>query len=308
MRDDRLTPCEADLARLGYVGSTARLPAIMDVNQVPPRGCNLRGRGTQTSEVRMHDQSSLWPAHAAEEWRPVPGLEGRYDVSSQGRVRSWAAWRKRPGPDPRILTQKVLPKRGYRFVDIGSRRRFVHRLVLEAFVGPCPPGYQGAHLNGVRDDNRLENLRWVTPVENASHQVAHGTRRRGELMPAAKLTAPAVQEIRAAVAGGERMGTVALRHGSRTHPERVARGERHSSRTRPDRVPRGDAHPWRLHPERVMRGSAHPNAKLTEVQVREIRAAAAAGERCPALAARYGVSSGLIWKIVRRIAWTAVPE
>jgi hypothetical protein len=53
--------------------------------------------------------------------------------------------------------------------------RFVHRLVLEAFVGPCPEGMECRHLDGDPANNRLENLRWGTHRENAADQVRHGT-------------------------------------------------------------------------------------------------------------------------------------
>lgn len=54
----------------------------------------------------------------------------------------------------------------YLRVRIYGRDYKVHRLVLETFVGKCPPGMQGDHINRNRTDNRLENLRWVTPAEN----------------------------------------------------------------------------------------------------------------------------------------------
>ena len=60
-------------------------------------------------------------------------------------------------------------------VDYKLHRALVHRLVLEAFVGPCPAEHECAHLNGARDDNRLLNLSWVTRAENAHHKRVHGT-------------------------------------------------------------------------------------------------------------------------------------
>lgn len=54
-------------------------------------------------------------------------------------------------------------------------RKQVHILVLEAFGPPKPEGTQVAHLNGVRTDNRLENLMWATPKENTAHRWEHGT-------------------------------------------------------------------------------------------------------------------------------------
>lgn len=70
----------------------------------------------------------------------------------------------------------------------------VHRLVLQTFVGPCPPGMQCRHLNGVRTDNRLGNLCWGTPSENNQDTVRHGTYSNGRLgvygedCPASKLS------------------------------------------------------------------------------------------------------------------------
>lgn len=51
----------------------------------------------------------------------------------------------------------------------------VHRLMCEAFYGPCPPGHEVRHLNGVRTDNRIENLRWGTGSENIRDTIEHGT-------------------------------------------------------------------------------------------------------------------------------------
>lgn len=89
---------------------------------------------------------------------------------------------------------------GYRRVSLqngASRRKvLVHRLVLEAFVGPCPEGQECAHLNGNRVDNRIENLRWCGRKENCSHKALHGTRLAGEQCRLAKLTSKKVAEIR----------------------------------------------------------------------------------------------------------------
>lgn len=50
----------------------------------------------------------------------------------------------------------------------------VHRLMLEAFVGPCPPGLEGCHRNDVSTDNRIENLRWDTRSANMLDVVVNG--------------------------------------------------------------------------------------------------------------------------------------
>jgi hypothetical protein len=125
---------------------------------------------------------------SAEAWRPVPEWEGIYWVSDLGRLRSAYT------PD-RILIGAVIG-RGYRFIMLcdGKRRRrvCVHRLVLEAFVGPQPPGCEGCHNDGKPGNNRLDNLRWDTHKGNQADRRRHGT----NSMHKALLTDPQVIRIR----------------------------------------------------------------------------------------------------------------
>lgn len=136
------------------------------------------------------------PFMTHEVWKDVVGLEGRYEVSNLGRVRSLAfrgrgeAGLMRPSPN----------YSGYQVITLGAHRKQyrVHVLVLEAFVGPRPPGMQGCHNNGDRADNRLENLRWDTPKGNIADRRSFG----GELNPRAKLTdAQRAEVIRRRLAG-----------------------------------------------------------------------------------------------------------
>jgi hypothetical protein len=80
--------------------------------------------------------------------------------------------------------------------------RRVHRLVLEAFVGPAPEGEEGCHNDGNPANNALGNLRWDSHPSNMADQVAHGTKvnppiRRGEDHHMTTLTALDVKHIRA---------------------------------------------------------------------------------------------------------------
>jgi hypothetical protein len=110
----------------------------------------------------------------AETWRPIPGYEGRYDVSDQGRVRSWLGWGK---PVPHVLACDR-SSLGYVRVTLHLSGRqstiTVHRLVMQAFVGPPPEGLEVRHLDGDRTNNRLSNLRYGTASENMQDRIRHG--------------------------------------------------------------------------------------------------------------------------------------
>lgn len=105
-------------------------------------------------------------------WLPIAGWEGIYEVSDHGNVRSFA---KSCVGRHRNLSKN---SQGYVLVDLWRNNRSVtkrvHRLVLEAFVGPAPEGAEACHGNGVRTDNRLSNLRWDHRLENMRDVVRHG--------------------------------------------------------------------------------------------------------------------------------------
>ncbi len=153
-----------------------------------------------------------------ERWRQVCGFDGRYEVSSAGRVRSfvkpimggvkWLA-------TPHFLNPKT--DRGYLRVCLSCCNNYktysVARLVLTAFIGPCPEGMEGAHLNGDRGDNRIENLSWVTHTVNESHKSLHGTRLFGSRICNSKLTEAQVEDIIARLRSGERGTALAKEYG-----------------------------------------------------------------------------------------------
>lgn len=106
-----------------------------------------------------------------ERWKPVLGYEGRYEVSDQGRVKSLLT--------NKILSPWVRPDSGKAQVTLHGevlkqQVRLVHILVLEAFIGPRPPGLEGLHRNDIGNDNTLTNLRWGTRSENMLDRVANG--------------------------------------------------------------------------------------------------------------------------------------
>ena len=89
--------------------------------------------------------------------KQVPGT--KYAVTPAGRVYT------EDGQE----YQKLPTVRARPYIVIGGKR--VHRMVLEAFVGPCPEGMQCRHLNDVKNDNRLNNLAWGTRKENSADAI-----------------------------------------------------------------------------------------------------------------------------------------
>ena len=86
--------------------------------------------------------------------------------------------------------------KGYLATTIRGKQFLVHRLIAEAFHGPCPAGMECCHNNGIRHDNRESNLRWGTRSENFLDKRAHGTAGVGELNSASKLTNEQALDIR----------------------------------------------------------------------------------------------------------------
>lgn len=118
-----------------------------------------------------------------EVWKPVPGWDGEYEVSSQGRVRSIDRQIIRSdGVIQRVKGKMLVPTKkkrtGHHWIRLmknsAGEPRYVHRLVLEAFVGPCPDGMVGCHEDDDPDNNHLENLRWDTISQNNYDMVRNG--------------------------------------------------------------------------------------------------------------------------------------
>lgn len=118
--------------------------------------------------------------------------------------RCGGTWTKRPQNQWGAMTLewkqlRQSTRRGYRFVGMyvnGKHlRRAVHRLVLSAFIGECPNGMEACHINGLPGDNRLENLRWDTKLNNHADRRRHGTIPSGPQHGRAKLTVEQIGEI-----------------------------------------------------------------------------------------------------------------
>lgn len=135
------------------------------------------------------------------EYRPIKGYS-RYRVGSDGSV--WAFF-KSTGWKMRRLK---LCRDGYWRVDLTDatgavKYCAVHRLVLEAFVGPCPEGMEGCHdPSPDKSNNALSNLKWGTKRDNAADRIRHGNQPRGVKVKHAKLTPAKAACIRILCAAG----------------------------------------------------------------------------------------------------------
>lgn len=130
----------------------------------------------------------------------IPGFPD-YAITRDGRVwskpRTTSHGHKRKG---RWLKPNIMAD-GYVHITLNLNKKSyvvkIHRLVLEAFMGSCPPGMEARHLNGLRGDNKLGNLCWGTKKENWKDRRKHGNMNspKGETNGQAKLKEKQVREI-----------------------------------------------------------------------------------------------------------------
>lgn len=113
----------------------------------------------------------------SERWADIDGFDGRYQVSTRGHVRSFA----HDKINGRLLKITHYPN-GYAKVQLGAGgpQLLVHRLVAKAFI-PGDHMLQVNHLNGVRDDNRVENLEWLSCSDNHRHSYRELNRKQHAL-------------------------------------------------------------------------------------------------------------------------------
>jgi hypothetical protein len=212
----------------------------------------------------MNIKTRLW----TEEWRPIQGFEGLYEISDLGRVRNVAE-------RPRTYVGKILipsnkPNR-YPLVILvkGGEKRYgkhVHKLVSEAFIGPCPKSQEVDHLDGRKWNNAADNLGYCPQDVNKKRAAAKGLMLRGDLSSA------------------------------RRNPKTLARGDKNGARTHPEKLARGDNHWMKKHGAEFC-GEDNPNVKLTDLQISEIKESLANGVRGATLARQYGVGKSTISRI-----------
>lgn len=173
------------------------------------------GRSERAIYKRLHRSGvRKWRAYAGtcnrpdsldgEEWKPAVGHEAGYLVSNLGRVFSCKTGR---------ILRPCISHTGHLRINLARHTTPVHRMVLLAFVGPCPEGMECCHNNGIAHDNRLSNLRWDTSAANQEDRRKHGTMLIGERSSSARFTERDVCRFMAMIADGLRVNAAAIRSG-----------------------------------------------------------------------------------------------
>ena len=105
-------------------------------------------------------------------WKPIIGQEG-YQVSNLGRIKGYRG---------KIRSLHLDKSNGYVGQVLGNKKMVrAHRAVWEAFNGKIPNGMQINHKNGIKSDNRLENLELNTPKQNTIHALRSGLFQRNHI-------------------------------------------------------------------------------------------------------------------------------
>lgn len=120
---------------------------------------------------------SYGESRVIEEWRPIPGYEGYYEVSNMGRVKSLNRYTQSRWGTPIFHKSQMMKCRvasnGYRHVKLTKEGRckepLVHRLVAEAFLTNPLNLPQVNHKDGNKSNDVVSNLEWCSQSENQLH-------------------------------------------------------------------------------------------------------------------------------------------
>lgn len=184
-----------------------------------------------------------------------------------------------------IWQMSLIPASGYGQVRADDKNQLAHRVFYDRFVGPIPKGAQVLHSCA---KTRPPGDKYTRACCNPAHLYL-GTH---------------TQNMQDMVSDGRQ--SKGARHWPKTNPEALARGDRNGSRTHPERRPRGLRHYSFLKPECVAKGEDHGAAKLSETDVRNIRARAKRLEPYASIAADFNMTPEAISKVARGLTWKHV--
>jgi hypothetical protein len=150
------------------------------------------------------------------EWAAIDEYPG-YSICTDGSV---------IGPSGKKL-KPIISKCGHQYIFIKRKKKWVHRLVLQAFVSECPEGMETRHLDGNPENNNLENLKWGTRLENANDRRKHGTMLIPHESSFTKLVPSDIPEIRKMYLDGKSSRVIGKRFGtSHTTIQKIILGKR----------------------------------------------------------------------------------
>lgn len=236
-----------------------------------------------------------------EQWRAIPDLEGFYEASTHGNIRSVGEQSGRGRPRGNTLTPSPRDKAGHLRVTLSVRGKRISTdvapLIARTWIGPCPPGKEVCHGPAGISENNPGNLYYGTRKQNSQDRKRDNTWMGGENNGLAKLTWDTVAEIRRRFDAGERISALAAEFG--VHP--TTAGQMLQGRTWTAMAPAGyDTNP-RSAPGQA--GEKNGNAKLTWEIVREIRRQHQTGRRPAEIVHDFGLPYSTVYNVIRRNSW-----
>ena len=131
-------------------------------------------------------------------WKDIIGYEELYKISNYGKVKSLINNHNKYRE--KILMPRKVGQFNYLNIMLYKNKIgksfYIHRLVLETFVGLCPDGMECRHLDNNPQNNKLDNLQWSTPKINQSDRILNGTSNIGSGCGTSKLNNIAVRIIK----------------------------------------------------------------------------------------------------------------
>lgn len=121
------------------------------------------------------------------EWKEIKGYEGRYIISNYGEIISLPRYKNNNSKlqyvEPKEICRYINKHNGYVYVQLWNNSTYknirLHKLVAENFIDNKENKPQINHIDGNKENNRVDNLEWCTASENIKHAYYTGLRKRG---------------------------------------------------------------------------------------------------------------------------------